>query len=358
MPLNANPGDKFVNLDDQIRYIWKAGEGWKEISKDSWRSIERLNRYLFKVTYDELPEPDFTDDGAVFGACSSYISGGKLYRNLDWNYDESPEYIVVTDRFTGMAFGTDLDALPYRVNDGVNEDGIMVTCHVLFDDWEFTGSGRKDIPMTRIPFLILNELHSIDDIDEVQDYLDNLASIAGADYILHFMVSDGTTTYYIGPSNNGYTIKDATSNPKLANFNWVSRDTVSRSDSDLQKRPTGLERFNAMPCDLEDIHYTLIYESPDFLSDFIGIDGTTKDSTDEELTEIYEKAHALYLERKRDGKTWQTMHSAIYSPNGLESLYIQENYKQDYISALPIVTNEDNGKVLMVVDGKWGAAIL
>lgn len=311
-----------------------------------YASLERLGSYLFKITYDELPE--VTDGEAFTGACSSYVKDLRLYRNLDWNYDETPEYIVVTNRFTGMAFGNNLAALPYSVNDGVNEDHIMVSCHVLFNDWDFEGSGDKSIPMTRIPFLILNNLHSINDINDIQEYLDNINIMDGTDYILQYMVTDGLTTYVIGPSDNGYEIVDATNNPKLTNFKWVEDSFVDRHD--LQERPVGVERFNAMPRDLIDLRYTIAYEYPYWLSEFIGERGTTKDSTDEELMEIYEIAHQMYLDRERDGSTWQTMHSVVYSRNGIESLYTQENYNVNYIPHSVSYFKVINGELCIVYE--------
>ena len=66
----------------------------------------------------------------------------------------------------------------------------------------------------------------------------------------------------------------------------------------------------------------------------------TKDSTDAELLTIYAAAHELYEHRERDGRLWQTMHSVVYSKNGIEELYVQENWSNDY--AMP-----DTAKILL-----------
>lgn len=150
-------------------------------------------------------------------------------------------------------------------------------------------------------------------------------------YLLQVLVTDGTTTYaLLPPAEEGqpYVLQDITSNPKLTNFRWVSRSTVTRSDADIQTRPTGIERFNIMPCDPDDLRFTLAYEIPDRLSEFIGLRDTTKDSTDEELASIYADARALYLDRERDGLTWHTMHSVVYGDR-MEELYIQENWNDN-----------------------------
>lgn len=311
-------------------------------------SLERITNYLYKVSFDKLPDDNEEIDPPIT-ACSSYVANGKLYRNLDWNYADTAEFIVECKRFTGMSFLDGLNdsnmdnekikLLPYRVVDGVNENGIMVTTHVLFNDWGYTGSGNKNIPLYKIPYLILNNITTLDNFSTAMgQYLNNIKvsdSLIEMEYLLQFMVTDGETTYAILPpeSKTGtYSVVDITSNPKLANFRWVNRKLVSRTDEDIQTRPTGIERFNQMPCELKDIKFTNAYESPDYLSEFIGLRGTDKNSTDEELLSIYNSARELYLDRKRDGMLWQTVHSIVYSNNGIESLYIQENYNRDVLA--------------------------
>lgn len=314
--------------------------GGKEIHP--YVSLERIVPYLYKVTFDELPEDD-GGDNPIITACSSYVKDGKLYRNLDFTYDKTASYRVVCDRFEGMSFITGLNdgnprdriiaQLPYRIVDGINSDGIKVSTHVLFNDWGWHGAGSKSIPLTRLPFLALTKVTSMATIaDDLEDVLGNLASTAGLDaleYLIQVLVTDGTTTYVIMPptaDNQAFVLQDISANPKLANFRWVSSETVQRTD--LQTRPTGVERWNAMPCSLADLRFTKAYESNARLSEFIGINETTKASTDAELEAIYTSAHALYLERKRDGKTWHTMHSVVYG-DAMEELYIQENWEDN-----------------------------
>lgn len=309
-------------------------------------SIERLRRYLYKMTFDNLPE----DSGMgiqAFGACSSYVENGKLYRNLDFNYDNAASFILRTRNFEAMSFVTGLNdgelndeliaQLPYRLVDGRNNDGIMVSVHVLFNDWRWSGCGGRIIPLTRLPFLILSRVKSMATIEsDLDGVLDNLSSTTGLDaagYLLQCLVTDGTTTYAVIPPDedgSSYALVDATSNPKMSNFRYVNRSEVSRYDMDIQARPTGVERFNMMPCSLADLRFTAAYESPDRLSEFIGLRGTSKDSTDEELEAIYNDAHALYLDRQRDGRTWQTMHSVVYGRK-MEHLYIQEIFDDDVL---------------------------
>lgn len=320
---------------------WEKIQGGGE--SHPYLSLERLRKYLYRVTFDSLPQ-DNGGDNLVVGACSSFVSGGKLYRNLDFLYDNAASFIVRTKDFEGMSFATGLNdgqmdddkiaRLPYRMVDGRNNNGIMVAVHVLFNDWSWTGAGDKSISLTRLPFLVLSNVKSMATIaTDLSSVLGNLKAIDGTDYILQCLVTDGATTYAIIPptaDNQAYELVDATSYPKMSNFRYVARAEVSRYDMDLQTRPTGIERFNLMPCALSDLRFTKAYETADRLSEFIGIDGTTKGSTDAELTEIYNLARAEYLARERDGKTWQTMHSVVYG-NRMEQLYIQENWDDNCI---------------------------
>lgn len=290
-------------------------------------SCERLDNYIYKVTFDSIPDYIETND-YYSGGCTSFVRDGKLYRNFDWKYDRTAEFRVICKNFEGVGYingmnDGQLDSekvgqLPYHVNDGVNKDGIMVSTHVLFNDWSFEGSGNKSKDITLLPYYILTHLHRIDDISSVlRIYLNNIKIPEGlieAEYLIQFMVTDGETTYAILPPTSTideYTVVDISSNPKLTNFRWVDSKIVEREE--LQNRPTGVERWNSITTNtnLSDLRFTKCYEEPTRLSEFIGIDGTTKDSTDEELSEIYLRAHNKYLNRVRNGELWQTCHSVI-----------------------------------------------
>lgn len=313
-------------------------------------SLERLRHYLYRVTFDSLPE-DNGGEGAISGGCSSYVKDGKLYRNFDWNYDDAASFIVRTRDFEGVSTITGLNdgalndsiiaQLPYRVVDGRNNHGIMVSTHVVFNDWEWTGSGERSVNLTRLPFLVLSRVKSMatiaTDLDGILGNLYASEGLSAVGYLLQLLVTDGSTTYaLLPPASNGqpYVLQDISGNPKLANFRWVDRAEVSRFDMDIQTRPTGIERFNAMPCPLENLRFTKAYEEDTRLSEFIGLRGTTKDSADEELEKIYVLARAEYLARARDGKTWQTMHSVVYG-DGMEALFIQENWGDNCIRKGP-----------------------
>lgn len=313
-------------------------------------SIKRLGEYLYETTYDNLPEYKESNLYTLIKGCTSFVRNGKTYRSFDLTYDNTAEFIIHTKEFDGIALingmddgelnDTALSQLPYHLADGCNRDNIVVTEHVLFNDQGFAGTGTKENDLTKFPTVVLQNLHSMSDIlmnVEISNFLANAKLPEALDslgYSLHYLITDGTTTYTVTPKDDGsgYEFKDISSNPKLTNFKHVNGKIVNREDMDLQNRPTGIERWNLIEegASLEDLRFTKCYESPSRLSEFIGEDGTTKASTDAELEVIYNKAHAEYIIRERNGKTWQSMHAIVYGENGIESLYVQENYNKDY----------------------------
>ncbi len=367
----AKNKDRFVEynvvLKDDV-YDWERLGHEITLKERPYISLERLREYLYRVTFDSVPQ-DNGGSGFVAGACSSYVKDGKLYRNLDFKYDNAASFIVRTKDFEGMSFTTglndgELDAdlvgqLPYHVVDGINKYGIKVSTHILFNDWQYTGAGAKAVDLTRLPYLVLTNVKSMETLEtDLAGVLGNLKVPASmGEYLIQVLVTDGEATNVILPPNEDgdpYDIRDISGNARLTNFRWIDRETVERSDSSLQTRPTGIERFNAMPCALEDLRFTKAYESPDRLSEFIGINGTTKDSTDEELEAVYELARAKYLTRSRNGETWQTMHSVVYGDK-MEELYIQEDWSDNILAGvsasgddtivIPLIEDESGGLV-------------
>ena len=322
------------------------GTSWEPVVQATvpYISLERLRPYLYQVTFDALPDEN-DDYSFAIGGCSSFVQDGKLYRNLDFNYDNSASFIIKTKDFEGMSFITGLEdgfldagkiaQLPYRICDGVNNHGIKVSTHVLFNDWQWNGCGDKSISLTKLPFLVLNNVKSMATIaHDLSGILNNLYSpdgLSAMDYLIQILVTDGTTTYAILPpteADKPYCLQDISDYPKLTNFRWISGQTVVKAN--LQTRPTGIERYNMMPCQLSDLRFTKAYEQPERLSEFIGLRGTTKDTPDSVLEDIYDLARELYLNRSRNGLTWHTMHSVVYGSR-MESLYIQENWSDNIL---------------------------
>lgn len=313
------------------------------VEEKPYSSLRRLGSYTYEITFDKMPE--YKSSSILAGACSSLVKGGKLYRNFDWHYDEAPTFVVKCKGFTGIANGDKLvdgklndellAQLPYRIVDGFNDNGIMMSTHVLYNDWRWDGCGSKSNPLQMLPYLVLSRVKSMATIaDDLASVISNLSGLK-SEYLLQLVITDGTTTYALMPPENtsgNYVLADISANPKLTNFRWVSNKTVERGAAYMQNRPTGVERWNEMSEDMKELRFTKAYESNARLSEFIGINDTTKASPDSSLQTIYAAAHNKYLNKTRNGELWQTVHSVVYSKHGMEHLYTQENWDVDYIA--------------------------
>mgnify|MGYP003312164017 CR=1 FL=1 len=332
------------NLEEKIEEVKTS------IAKRCFKSLKRIANYLFEITFDSLPTyKDIATDTPI-GGCTSFVRDGKLYRNFDFNFDNTAEFIVNTKNFKGMAsiiglndseLNNDelLSQLPYHVVDGNNKYGIKVSTHVLYNDFDYEGSGEKTFSLTRIPFEILSRVKSISTIEnDLLNVFNNIkipTKLQEMGYLLQFLVTDGTNTVIIAPptsASGNWTFINANSNPKLTNFRYLNKTTVTRDDNDLQLRPTGIERWNLISNNtkLSDLRFTLAYESNTRLSEFIGLRDTTKESSNETLESVYNTAHSMYTSRTRNGDTWHTVYSIVYSKFGIEHLWIQEDYCIDY----------------------------
>lgn len=337
---------KYEKPEDGIPESDLAAEVQEKLNSRSshpYTSLRRLATYLYEITFEDIPA--IADAEITPSACTSFVKNGQLHRNLDWYYDESPSFKVIGKGFEGNAIDgrlliteefddNVLGQLPYHIVDGKNDNGIRMSVHVLYNDWEWSADG--EIPLTALPFYVLQNVKSMATIQsDLASVLSNLKASGQGDYLIQLLVTDGTTTYVIVPpesASGSYVLINATANPKLTNFRWVADGTVERTA--LQNRPTGVERWNAIESStLSDLRFTKAYEAPTRLSEFIGLGGTTKDSTDAELEDIYDIAHAKYFIRTRNGQTWQTVHSVVYSANGIEHFWIQEDWDKDFCSS-------------------------
>lgn len=341
--LSSAKGMAGMHIDPPEDVYLQILEKIEQATHKPYLSVRRLGSYLYEITFDSIPESNTLDDPHSSFGCSAYVQDGKLYRDLDWNYAETATFHVICKDFEGMAFIDELNdgglidslmaKLPYRLVDGKNDYGIRISTHVLFNDWNWQGSGN--VPLYQVPYLLLSRLKTLDNLEtQISDILSGVYAtpfVVAQGELTQFLLTDGIRSYAIVPpmaESGPYQVIDISANPKMANFRWVPNPVVVRTE--LQERPTGVERWNLMPCELSELRFTKAYETPERLSEFIGLRHTTKDSSDAELEAIYDTAHALYLDRTRDGSLWQTVHSVVYGHDKLEHLWVQENWNKDY----------------------------
>lgn len=305
-----------------------------------YTSLERVCAYLYCVTFDELP-PDNGGSNPITGGCSSYVKDGKLFTNFDWKYDRTAHFVVKTKDFEGQSFISGMNdgelddekiaQLPYRIHRGENQCGIAIATHVVYNDWGWTGTGKRNRNLIRLPYLILSQVQSrVNLLSTLRDIANNLycpQELAETGYLLQFIILNGSQTLALIPptvEGQSYEIVDISDCPKMTNFRYVGRAQVSRTDEDIQLHPTGIERYNMMPCPLRDLRFSLGYGEPR-LSEFIGINSTDKYSTDAQLRNIWTSLLPRYRFKTRNGEFWQTVESAVYGSK-LESLIVQENW--------------------------------
>lgn len=341
-----------------------------EIENDNlpFTYLKQRGDYLYEIQFDSIPNIN-NNIPATFGACSTFAKDNKVYRNLDFNYTENASFIVHTPKFKGMSFvdglhngkfqDWDMDKvaqLPNRLVDGINDAGLVVTTHLVFNDNLYTSYvGDNAIPIYQIPSLLLSNCNDITNVRNWITLYGSKISIPESmqqnEYTLIFFIKFKDEVYSLQPINGSYGLFDLSTQtiPKLTNFVSLGTDNISKSTFNLQNRPTGLERYNLINsgATLEDLRFTKAYENPDRLSEFIGIDGTTKDSSDNWLTSIYEEAKAIYDIRNRDGQTWQTMHSVIYDLTDKTMIVcVQEDWTKEY--NVPEISSSSDSQIEQV----------
>lgn len=353
-----------------------------EIINRKYKSLKKLYAsqqgltvpdYIYEIAFDKIP-PIEDVLFPIIGGCTTYVdqTGGLMYRYLDWTYSYAPSFHVICPTFEGMAFLSDainnsmLNQLPYHIVDGVNMYGVHVSMHVLYNDWNWHGVSNG-IPLYLLPYYVMTKVKSVETLEEdLSDIIPNLCTSSTLDaqeYLLQFLVTDRFKTYAILPPESGsgvYEVVDISSNPKLTNFRWVPDITVSRSN--LQERPTGVERWNMIQQFSahsygDQLFFSKAYVNANRLSEFIGMNGTTKDSSDEELMELYNSASAYWSshtdnEKRSDGLVWQTMHYITYYNGTIWSLNVQENTNNVNVTHPDYAQNKIEEDMLSIKNNK------
>lgn len=326
--------------------------------------IEYIEDYLFEVKYIQ-DNIDYDWANKYFktnyksirdGACSSIVSGNYLFRNFDWNYSNDSCFVVITnrskDRFKsiGIASNTKLyndfvnsgeysdkyKLLPFKMMDGINENGVAVSINVVPDDFGHTNQNhplRENICTAMLNRYILDHATSAQQICEYIKNNLNVYSPEGHEY--HYLVADKDNTYLIEFIYNETVITKLTDNKFITNFH---RKNVQITEGELDwstisNYGMGVERFeyllNNYPFNdltsikqcLSDLKYTKSYTElvNPWLTEFVGkygeldlkaIDAKNNPS---KFTPILNAARELYSTRDRNTElTWQTVHSSIY----------------------------------------------
>lgn len=345
---------------------------------------------------------DAPPSAAGFAACSVLNHDGLIGRAYDWKYDDAVTFVVHTpangDRFASVSICSSpagitkesveahavpaslWTVLPFYAVDGMNENG--VTCSVCV----VHGKGSEDILWHGKEFCAVGAVrHVLDRARTAEEGADIIASEAWmpaseklGGYSLHFMVTDEAHTFIV---EDGVVIDITDDDVKaMTNFRLGSRsflDETGHADVDkiasYDPYGTGVERYNVlidyakviseevgMRMWLTGLRYSDAYKEnvltgstprpSEFAGTEISRDRFAKINETEAIKAWFKsaKVHEKWALRERDGKFWQTVHSAVYDAAARTvSVVVQEGTA---VHDFPIVRDGGSGTVKSVND--------
>lgn len=378
------------------------GSGGSEVNPNKTATdIIKLRDYLFEARYNDI---DYTRAYEYFreepqiepSGCSSFKAGNYYCRNLDWIYNEQAEFIVKVPHRNGLAAsiaitgslpeltnefvtsGADsplYSILPFRIVDGMNEYGLVMSQNVVPKDKgenvaEPTGSVDLEISGSMLTRYVLDHFKTA---DEAILFLEKHAriycpkSIHDAGYELHFMIADKTKTYCLEIIENTLVDIDISNKPIMTNFyldgvtfnpdggvytpGTMTDEYDAFKTNGITKRGAGLERYNLINQELsgvttlkqardllEAIKYSNAYRpetNPYWYGEFVDGDYCvdTPAAVYEEIVPMYQYAfeHRTRTPGEPTYGTWHTVHSIIYEMDADKAyLVVQEDDKQEF----------------------------
>ena len=339
---------------------------------------EKLTDYLY---YMELEDYNFfampqTESPLFSGGCSSVRKGDLYGRNLDLGYCETPEFIVrinaAPGRFASIGVCADptitvnvkemtaaeLRAMPNITNDGINENGVIISENVVdatgVDDMTGTAPGKEKIHASRVVRYLLDRATSAEDAVRQMEELNIVGSFSG--YGLHWMIADEKDTFIVEIINGSLAVSKNESfymTNFYLNYGPVKEEQFIagvpfRDMPLLTDYAIGVERWCSlrgrydtitsekdMKKALASVSATTMYEDatkPAWSSECIG-DGLTIHSTKAEFEKALAEQKRLYEKRDRKNPQgdWITWHSSVYNiKDRTLTLYSQEDYSHNY----------------------------
>ena len=355
-------------------------------AKDAFSFPEKLSDYLYYMEYCDYI-PGIAGDPAPIegrGGCSTVRNGNFFGRNLDLNYCDCPEFVVrmnaSADRFASIGLsanpyiGTDcskmtedeLLRLPTITNDGINENGVLASVHVVLadgiDDRSGTNRGGGVIDGRYVVRYVLDHAVSAEHAVSLLEQADIVGGFG--DYGLHWMIADENDTYIVeviggrlAVSKNEFRF--------LTNFylNYgpvQEKQTAGGTDFEnmplLNEYAIGVERwdyirahyeesasFEGMAKLMENVKATTVYsQCADglWLTEYTG-DSLTIHSTREDFLRAAAAQEELYEHRDRvhPQGDWITWHTSVYDiAKRRLTVWSQEDYSTPCEFALDSLT--------------------
>lgn len=363
--------------------------------------FEKISDWLYYCDYDYYDYDNIEEYLKHYKSCANCSEIRVLNligRNFDWYYGNEVQMIIRTKAVNGRhatlgvcntpltkeqidsnIWQTNINAIPFLVNDCINDKGVYVGINVVPTGDKGRTIGTNPNAEISIPQIGLVRFLA-DYSDSAKDAIDILQNINVYSFQsdaqsgeCHFLICDKDDSYIVEFINNELSVLSSTDsdfdpipNDKVIMTNFYETDwdgdikAVFMGDSEsavkatgLTKHSNGLERYDILSdgvsdvSDMDDmsdlmqeVKYTLSYnenQNPFWYSEFL--DGSyTIYSTAEELAEIKEGAIEAFEHRQRDKQTWYTAHTSIYDiENKKLRIYVNEDYENKYEFQLHIL---------------------
>lgn len=365
-----------LNSDGSISDSGKNISVLDEHPINDFRYIQKLENYLYKVTYDNL-DKEFADEYFRthyfnLGGCSSVRKGSLYGRNYDWYYDNTPEFIVsvpaikgensrhasiavcpglggLTDEFVSSREYSDLyKVVPFAVLDGMNDAGLVCNINIVpaGDNGITTGTTpliekREELNIYTVLRFVLDNFDRVyDAVTYLRDYCSiKMINTADTKIEAHYMFADQYRTWVVEFVDNEMQIIDiSNTRPYMTNFYLYGMEfdnTTGLVDrTSLTPHGSGVERYELIASKYSninnssdmmnllhtDLKFTNAYDtdfSPYWYTEFVGDYETFGDVTVTSPISAFEPVvnYAVneFNHRNRNTKTtWQTVHSIVY----------------------------------------------
>ena len=289
-------------------------------------SVKTLPKYLHEISFDDTYQADAEEwyrslsPNAFGGSCSAVVRNGKLYRNYDWTFDDTAEFVVRVSSAEGRhasvgvaslgpaltekeaasgVYTQKVRALPGMTLDGINDAGVVAEINV--DGGPKSGWHGSGVNSLHILAAVRWVLDHGETAEQAAEYIAENVRQPQGDINFHFMVADGVRTFIV---ENGVAQAVDDSNSVLTNF----------AVYDSAHSGGGKERYNLLVggASISDVLWTNAYKpGNNWHSDFA--------SAAEHQSAIEQWAAQGDTKEDHRGKTtaggfawWQTVHTSEY----------------------------------------------
>ena len=344
----------------------------------AYSAPEKLSDYLYYMEYNDFV-PEIAGDIAPIegkGGCSTVRNGNFFGRNLDMNYCECVEFVVRMhageDRFASIGLSAnpyiganvaemtedELLRMPTITNDGINENGVLASVHVVLADGIDDQSGtNEDGAVVDGRYVVRYVLDHAESAEHAVSLLEQANIVGGfGRYGLHWMIADAKDTYIVEIIGGKLAISKNEYN-YLTNFylnygpeqkKQMVGGTAFENLPLLNEQAIGVERwaylrehyaesgtFEGMAKLMERVKATAVYAQDEenlWLTEHSG-DGLTIHSKREDFLRAAAQQREMYEHRDRANlqEAWITWHTSVYDiAEKAMTVWSQEDYTTSY----------------------------